>query len=204
MKYVTLVGDEASEFGPMRQIAHGLTIGRSFGLKFQLYYQDIGQLKKCWPDGADQTLLANTAMVAFAVNDLETAKYLCERIGKTTVISTSGGTNYSRSTQHSQNGSQGSYSTGGNEGWQETGRDLIQANEIMTASEREAFTFVPGMSPIRTWLVRYYEEDGNQNQRHEGFSRAVKDLFQATWLMAAVGFFAVVLSRLVQQPWWQF
>ena len=45
-------------------------------------YQSLGQLKKCFPDGQDQTLLSNTTQVFFGVNDQQTAEYVSARLGK--------------------------------------------------------------------------------------------------------------------------
>ena len=66
----------------MVQINDILSLGRGYGIRMQLYYQDCGQLLKCWPDGADQTLLANTTQVFFGVNDQQTAEYVSSRPGR--------------------------------------------------------------------------------------------------------------------------
>ena len=46
------VASEASSLGRMEQISDVLAIGRGYGIRLQLYYQDLGQIRKCWPDGA--------------------------------------------------------------------------------------------------------------------------------------------------------
>ncbi len=76
---------------------------RGYGVRLQLYYQSIGQLKKCFPEGQDQTLLSNVSQMFFAVNDKDTAQYVSDRLGEETIIVTSGGT----STSHSWQGSSG-------------------------------------------------------------------------------------------------
>ena len=90
---VNFVLDEAASLGNMDQISTALQIGRGYGIRMQFYYQDLGQLKKCWPEGADQTLLANCTQVFFGVNDNATAEYVSKRIGEETITVSSGGTN---------------------------------------------------------------------------------------------------------------
>ena len=89
---VNFICDEASSLGRMEQICDVLAIGRGYGIRMQLYYQDLGQIRKCWPDGADQTLLANTTQVFFGVNDQATAEYVSNRLGEQTIVVASGGT----------------------------------------------------------------------------------------------------------------
>jgi len=72
---IHFVCDEAgSSLGKMEQLSTALTVGRSAQIRLQLYYQDLGQLKKCWPEGGDQTLLANCSTIWFGVNENATAK----------------------------------------------------------------------------------------------------------------------------------
>jgi type IV secretion system protein VirD4 len=133
------------------------------------------------------------------VNDVDTAKYIVERLGKTTIVSRSGGTNWNESRQPGSNGAgmQRSCSWGGNDGWQEAGRELLQVNEVMGLSERVALSFVPGVPPIWTTLVRYYEE--GSEQRPGGFWPALRAFGEALCWLAAVGFFAVVLTGIIYQ-----
>ena len=178
--------DEANILGKMEQISDALTIGRGFGLKMQLYYQDLGQLKKCWPDGADQTLLANVAQVYFAVNDNETARYISEHLGKETIVHSSGGSGSSRSSQSDDQGKgSSSYSSSSNDNWQQAGRELLQINEVLTLHERIAITFTPGVPPIWTRLVRYYEP---------GFGKMPNRLWQSVKSFAGAVFIVTVLG----------
>ena len=118
---VHFVCDEANSLGKMDQISDVLTIGRGYGIRMQLYYQDCGQLKKCWPDGADQTLLANTTQVFFGVNDQQTAEYVSNRLGESTIIVSSGGTSDGSSTQYSDGKHTTSYSSNRNSNWNQLG-----------------------------------------------------------------------------------
>jgi type IV secretion system protein VirD4 len=156
---VHFVLDESNSLGQMSQLSDALTLGRGYGLRIQWYYQDCGQLKKCWPDGQDQTLLSNTTQVFFGVQDLPTAEYVSARLGEETIIIESGGTSTGKSHQASGSGSQSStsYSVTTSDNWQQGGRKLLKPEEVLALGERIAITFTPGIPPIWTTLVRYYE-----------------------------------------------
>ncbi len=157
---VHFVCDEAgSSLGKMDQLSTALTVGRSAGIRLQLYYQDLGQLKKCWPDGGDQTLLANCTTVWFGVNDNQTADYISARLGEETIVVESGGTGTSRTRQPAKDGStSSSYSESTNSNWQQMARRLLKPEEVAGLDPRIAITFAPGTPPIWTRLVRYYEK----------------------------------------------
>ena len=200
---VHFVCDEANILGKMDQISDALTIGRGFGIRMQLYYQDLGQLKKCWPDGYDQTLLANVSQVYFCVNDNETAKAVSERLGKATITTQSGGTGTScqTSSQQGQGGGSSSYSSGrsNNANWQEAGRELLQASEILNLSERIAIVFTPGVRPIWTTMIRYYEVSLSAKPRKVW--PAVKAFAAAVFFLVARGGLAVLLTLGIREKW---
>jgi type IV secretion system protein VirD4 len=157
---VHFVLDEAASFGHMDALDDAVDKFRGYGVRLQLYYQSLGQLQKCWPEGRDQTLLSNTTQVFFGVNDQQTAEYVSNRLGEETIIVASGGTSTSVSRQSSQQGGNGSasYSTSTNDNWQQLGRKLLKPEEVTALDPRAAITFTPGVPPIWTWLVRYYEQ----------------------------------------------
>lgn len=159
-----LICDEAgSSLGKMDEIAKALLVGRSAGIRLQLYYQDMGELNALWPNGASQTLLANTNRVFFGVNDVETAKYVNQRLDKETIVVGSGGTTQTTSRQPSQQGGNTySYSSTTSNNWQFQARELLQVGEVLALDERVAITFTPGAPPIWTRLLRYYENDFGQ------------------------------------------
>lgn len=156
---VHFVLDEAATLGHMDAIDDGVDKLRGFGARLQFYYQSIGQLKKCFPDGQEQTLLSNVSQVFFGVNDKDTAQYVSDRLGEATIIVTSGGT--SRSTTHQ--GSMGgpptvSRSFQRSDNWAQQVRRLLKPEEVADLPSRTAITFTPGVPPICTTLIRYYEE----------------------------------------------
>ena len=132
---------------------------RSYGVRLQFYYQSLGQLKKCFPDGQDQTLLSNVSQVFFGVNDLPTAEYVSNRLGESTIVVSSGGTSTGTSHQQSGKGEGGTTtSKNASENWSQMGRKLLKPEEVLSLDNRTAITFTPGVPPIWTTLVRYYEE----------------------------------------------
>lgn len=184
--------DEASSLGSMPQISDVLAIGRGYGIRMQLYYQDLGQIRKCWPDGADQTLLANTTLVVFGVNDPITADHVSTRLGEQTLVVASGGTStgqsYQSSTQPQGSSSSHSQTTNSNQNWSQIGRKLLKPEEVTALSPRTAITFAPGVPPIATTLVRYDEPSFRKPRRKGLFMAAVETvcLFILVATLAAI------------------
>ncbi len=163
-KKVHFVLDEAASLGRMDVLDDAVDKFRGYGVRVQFYYQSIGQLKKCWGEGGDQTLLSNTSQVFFGVNDQPTAEYVSNRLGEKTIVVDSGGTNNGGNRGESM-GAQPSMSKGSswgsNSNWAQQARKLLKPEEVAALPQRTAITFTPGVPPICTRLTRYYEE---QNQ----------------------------------------
>lgn len=165
---VHFILDEAASLGHFEAVSDALDKYRGYGIRLQFYYQSMGQLKKCWPNGQDQTLLSQTTQLFFSVNDQAvgpgggTADYVSARLGEKTIIVESGGSSSSRShstsTGPKQGGGSTSYSHTSNSNWQQQARRLHKPEEIVALDPRIAITFTPGVRPIRTTLLRYYEE----------------------------------------------
>jgi len=192
---VHFVIDEAASLGRMEALDDAVDKFRGYGVRLQLYYQSLGQLKKCWPEGQDQTLLSNVTQVFFGVNDQPTAEYVSNRLGEETIIVESGGTSTgtSRQSSNQQGGGSYSHSTNTNNNWQQLGRKLLKPEEVTGLSDRIAITFTPGVPPIWTRLLRYYEK-GFGLPRGMGPVKATLDtvcLFLTAALLAA-GFTAAV------------
>ena len=182
--------DEAASLGHMDVLSDALALGRGYGLRMQWFYQDCGQLKKCWPDGADQTLMANCTQVFFGVQDLPTATYVSDRLGEQTIVVESGGTSSGRSRQSPDQGhGSSSYSVNANDNWAQSARRLLKPEEVLALDQRTAITFTPGVRPIWTTLVRYYE----MRKSWKWLAHA-KMFFQcaALFVMAAIGVMALL------------
>jgi type IV secretion system protein VirD4 len=189
--------DESSSLGHLEALDDAVDKYRGYGVRLQFYYQSLGQLKKCFPDGQEQTLLSNVSQVFFGVNDLPTAEYVSNRLGEATIAITSGGTSTgtSRSSSANGQGSSGS-STNASDNWQQHGRKLLKPEEVMALPERTAITFTPGVPPVCTTLVRYFEESklGQAPGPVERYKAAAKVLFGSMALLVAAVFLAIALS----------
>lgn len=186
---VHFVLDEAASLGHMDALDDAVDKFRGYGVRLQLYYQSLGQLKKCWPEGQDQTLLSNCSTVWFGINDQQSAEYVSSRLGEETIIVESGGTSSGTTHQASQQGSGStSYSTNTSHNWQQHGRKLLKPEEVAGLDPRLAITFTPGVPPIWTWLVRYYEKDFG---RPTGLSPA-KMVFDTACLFLAAAMLAAL------------
>jgi type IV secretion system protein VirD4 len=157
---VHFVLDESASLGHLEAIDDAVDKYRGYGIRLIFLFQSLSQLKVCFPDGQDQTLLSNTSQVFFGVNDNQTAEYVSTRLGEETIVVDSGGTGTGRSFQSSQQGT-GTYgsSSNQNQNWAQTARKLLKPEEVMVLPERIAITFTPGIPPLWTTLVRYYERD---------------------------------------------
>ncbi len=131
--------DEAAALGHLDCLDDAVDKYRGYGVRLIFIYQSLGQLKKCFPEGQEQTLLSNVSQVFFGVNDLETAEYVSNRLGDETIVVNSGSVSRGTTRQHSYR-DEGSYSTSWNttDSWQQVGRKLAKADEIMAMSQRAA------------------------------------------------------------------
>ncbi|HEY4364936.1 MAG TPA: type IV secretory system conjugative DNA transfer family protein [Bryobacteraceae bacterium] len=161
MSDVQFILDEASQLGPMPAVDSAVGVGRGYGVRLIFIFQSLGQLRRCFPDGQDQTLLSNVTQIYFATNDNATAEYVSTRLGEETIVLRSGGTSRGTSWQ-SNDGSSPGRSRGGsfgeNDNWQLHARRLMKPEEVLALPQRTAITLVPGQPPIRTRLLRHYED----------------------------------------------
>jgi type IV secretion system protein VirD4 len=188
---VHFVLDEAATLGHMECMDDAVDKLRGYGVRLTFMWQSIAQLRKCFPDGQDQTLLSNVTQVFFGVNDQTTAEYVSARLGESTIVVGSGGTGTSTSTSRSSGqgaSSSSSYSTSSNENWQLMGRKLLKPEEVNALPERVAITFTPGVPPLYTRLVRYYEKEFKKLHRLGPFKTAFYTvrLFLAMAMLAAI------------------
>lgn len=188
MANVNFILDEAASLGRMDCIDDAIDKYRGYGVRLQLYYQSPSQLKRCFPDGQDQTVLANSTQVFFAIND-DSANYVSARLGDETIIVESGGSGSSYSHQSSLSSqSSTTHSTNTSRNWSQMGRRLLKPEELYALGERIAITFVPGLPPIMTTLERYYEcKMGPDRWRGTKMVLATLFLFVMATIVAAAG-----------------
>jgi type IV secretion system protein VirD4 len=159
MSKVHFILDEAASLGHLESLDDAVDKYRGYGIRLQFFYQSIGQLAKCWPDGQDQTLLSNVTQVFFGVNDQQTAEYVSARLGEETIVVNSGGSGTSTSRQKSRKGeSSTTYSSNRNANWQQQARKLLKPEEVAALPADVAITFTPGIPPLWTKLIRYFDE----------------------------------------------
>lgn len=154
-EYAALAGG-----GRFQCVEDAITQYRKYGVRLHFYLQGVGQLTQCFGEGMDKTFLANVTAVFMGVNDLDTATFISDRCGQTTVMAQqeSDGDNRSDSTD-SQGGF--SYSRGSNRGRSasETQRPLLTAGEVCALGDRVAVTFAPNLPPLLTRPVRFFEPE---------------------------------------------
>lgn len=197
MSNVTFVLDEAASLGKMDALDDAVDKYRGYGVRLQFYFQSVSQLKKCFPDGQEQTLLSNVSQVFFGTNDMPTAEYVSNRLGESTIVVSSGGTSSGTSHQSSNKGDgSSSRSTNQNDNWSQMGRKLLKPEEVLGLDKRIAITFTPGVPPIWTTLVRYYEESlvGNGRGYMARFRAAAGMVIKSAALLFLSYLLVVVLS----------
>jgi type IV secretion system protein VirD4 len=201
MSNVHFILDEAASLQHLDCIDDALALGRGYGIRLQFYFQSCAQAKKNFPDGQEQTLFSNTTQVFFAVNDQQTAELVSSRLGEYTAVVASGGTSSGRSNSVSS-GAHGSSSSGGSSNsssnWQQQARKLLKPEEVIALSQRTAITFTPGLPPICTTLIRYYEEKLDRS-RFQRFATAAAIFVLSAILCVLSLSFAAGLSD-VNQP----
>ena len=81
--------------------------------------------------------------------------------------------------------------------WQQSGRRLLKPEEVLALGARTAITFTPGIPPLRTTLVRYYE--GGFHDGWKPWARLKMFALSIVLLMATVivilGFSGVNIHR---------
>jgi type IV secretion system protein VirD4 len=208
---VDFILDEAASLGHMEAIDDAVDKYRGYGIRLQFYYQSMGQLKRCFPEGQDQTLLSNTTQVFFGVNDNTTADYVSARLGEGTIVVRSGGTSGGSSRQQSYGGQQqvsSGQSSNWSENWQQQVRKVLKPEEVMALDPRQAITCTPGVPPILTSLLRYYEEATPAANAKSGIRRflnafstlVISAVLCATTLMAAAGLTKIAFDKLAAIP----
>lgn len=135
--------DEFAALGHMRMAERGIAEGRGYGVKMWPILQNLSQLKDTYGDRWE-TFVSNSRIVQFfGTNDLFTAKYASDLLGKTTVWS--------------------SGSSGDRENISETGRPLMTPDEIMhMGPDEELLFFRGGLRPIRAQKLPYFHSTLNE------------------------------------------
>lgn len=134
--------DEFPALGRIDDMPRDLATLAGYGLDFALIVQGIDQLRDIYGKAAG-TILSNCAYKWFCnVNDLESAKYLSETLGKKTVRTVG------RSEREGQDGESINYG--------ETGRLLLTPDEILNLGREVAIVTHPGGDPRYLRPIDYW------------------------------------------------
>ncbi len=138
--------DEAARLGYMRIVETARDAGRKYGITLLMLFQSLGQMREAF-GGRDATSkwFESASWVSFsAINDPETAKYISERCGMTTVevnhvsrTSRDMGSSRTRSQQLSQ-------------------RPLILPHEVTQMRADEQIILTGGNPPLRCGRAIYF------------------------------------------------
>ena len=144
--------DEFGSIGRIDDIPRDIALMSGYGLDFTLIVQGLDQLKHHYGE-ARGTILSNCAYKWFCfVNELETAKYLSESLGKKTV-GTEG-----KSFSAASNSGGISHTTGETHG--EMGRSLLMPDEILNLGREVAILLNPHGAPCYLRPVDYWKLPG--------------------------------------------
>ena len=198
---VHFILDEAASLGHLPILDDAVDKYRGYGVRMLFFYQSLGQLKSCWPDGRDQTLLANTTNVFFSTLDHATAEQISNRLGEKTIVVDSGGTSGGRSDSTNKNDPGGNFGTSSNQNsnWAQQARKLLKPEEVAQLSPRTAITFTPGLPPVATTLTRYYEET-NQGKGRWARIRWLEEVWIAALFFLALSLAMAAAVTAMQVP----
>ena len=193
-RLVYYILDEAASLGRMETVNDAIDKCRGYGVRLQLYFQSMGQLLTCFPEDEGQTLLSNCSASYFGVSDPKTASYVSQRLGQRSIMLESFGTSVGGS-QSSDKKGEGSNGTSWNRSVNSAqhGRPLLRPEEVERLDPRTAITFTPGVPPLCTRLIRYYEG----NFMREAGESPIKAVFHALCLFLVAAFFAYVCTGLL-------
>jgi type IV secretion system protein VirD4 len=208
---VHFVLDEAASLGHLESIDDAVDKYRGYGVRLLMAFQSMGQLNLCFPDGRAQTLLSNATQIFAGVNDQQTAEYVSSRLGEQTIVVQSGGSTRTRSYSEYGPSPQGVQVSQANaENWQQQARKLLKPEEVIALPPRQAITFTPGLPPLLTTLVPYFEEPWLYRRSWFHRLRSSCDLLLKAAIFLILGLLAAGMmteflldrtqSRQVQQP----
>ncbi len=140
--------DEFAALGRLDDLPRDIATMSGFGVDFALIVQGLDQLKDHYAE-AKATILSNCAYQWFCdVNDLDSAKYLSDSLGKATVRTTSTSQSSSSSGQGGSSSSTVSHS--------ETGRSLLNPDEVLNLGRDVAIAIQPHGHPHYLRPVDYW------------------------------------------------
>ena len=177
LRFRHIIIDEFAGLGKMDFIIKDIAEARGAGIKYHLFVQDFGQLHHHYGHGWE-SIVANSMIQAFGINDIFTSEYLSKLTGQATVItrseaiteSSSATTGTSQSTSRStpsgslqQSSTEGySASESTTRGWSKTvtiattGRSVLMPDEVRRLPSDRQLLFLRGMPVIMARRTPYF------------------------------------------------
>jgi len=173
---VRFIIDEAGTLERLSALEQAVTLLRGYGVRAALCVQNLNQLSKIFPgEHGRQIVQSNMDQVFFGIRDLDTAKEISAWIGQVTVHSVS--YQHGRSTTGSpllsfvDNKQAGSVSKSEGVTHTETGRALIQPEEILKLPDDVVLVLAKGILPFACRRLTYWKD--------EAFKEALADQARA-------------------------
>ena len=141
---VLFLVDECAALGRLEILETAVGLMRGYGLKLWLIFQDLPQLKSVYEKRWESFISNSGVKQFFNVNDLATADFVAQYLGKETVR------------VQSDNISGQNPIAGASIG--ATGRELLTADEVRRLPENEQILFYERQKPVRALKLRYYED----------------------------------------------
>ena len=143
--------DEFTNLGMIEDMPNDITFAAGHGIDFMLIIQGFKQLKATYHDH-DGAIIGNCAFKYFCnIDDLDTAKYLSEALGKRTVRTIGKGENINTSPTGAGVDREGETTTYG-----EMGKLLLAPDEVMQLGPDTAILFAPKSAPHYLRPVDYW------------------------------------------------
>jgi len=147
---VMMLLDEFPTLGKMEEIRSGIAYYRGYWVKLFLIVQDTEQLKSIYEASGMNSFLSNcTYRITFAANNVETAKYISDLLGKKTVVSQEEG---SRPKYLDLNPGARQVST------KKSSRELLMPQEVIGLPKDEQIILIEANPPIKCRKIKYYED----------------------------------------------
>jgi len=148
-RYEVLIAlDEFYHLGPMHSLLTKITISAGYKFRMAIMIQNMAQLDELYGRPLRQSTLAGSQVKLFlAIDDLETANYLSEMLGDTTV----------KVTTPIRRAGGGVFGPAG-ENIHYEAKALRSARELREMPEREAILIVRSARPFLLRVFRHYED----------------------------------------------
>lgn len=140
--------NEAGNLGHLESLEEGMGMAAGKGITLWTLWQSLGQIRQLYgPDGASAFMSGAGLLNAFGGVDLETAKYLSERMGRKTEVSVS----YN---QHPDDKAPGKNETA-------SGYELRSVHDIMGMEDGKLLSWIrPAAQPFDLDAKGYFDMDG--------------------------------------------